>query len=190
MHIDRFGRGAGGKIDKADPAVAVHDGGELIVRSADARHVGTGGEGADLKAAAVVEAEQLLERCRIAVAVRSGGDGYHFADAFLPGQQVGVMLHMADEDHRAFLRDAAEALALPFRQHQPHQPLQLVDRTGCAVAAEEQCIPRTRIHVFSDDLPRFSVSQGHGQTRSVGIGMRVADIGPERFLQGTFDRLI
>ncbi|MNE76485.1 hypothetical protein D3C80_1727240 [compost metagenome] len=116
--------------------MTVHGCGQFGVGGLNSGYVGAGGKGADLETAVPVMEEQLFQGSRVDVAVRSGRHCNDITDSLLPGQQVGMMLHMADEDDRAFLRRTMEALALPLGQLQAHQPLQLVDRAGCAVAAE------------------------------------------------------
>ncbi|MNL47307.1 hypothetical protein D3C87_1700890 [compost metagenome] len=106
MHIDGYIRGAGGKIHKANPAVAVHGSGEPVIGGMDACNIGAGREGTDFEAAVPVEYQQALQLLQISSSVRSGRDGNYIADAFLPGQQIGVMLHVADKNNRAFLRNA------------------------------------------------------------------------------------
>ncbi|MNC32602.1 hypothetical protein D3C75_809640 [compost metagenome] len=190
MHIDGYIWSAGGKIHKANSAVAVHGGSELVIGGLESCNVGAGREGADLEAAVPVEHQQTFQLPQISSSVRSGRHGYDIADALLPGQQIGVMLHVADKNNGAFLRDAHIIFPQPFRKFQAHQPLQLIDCAGGAVAAEEQGILRSGIHMVPDNLPGFVIGQCHGQSGCVRFRMRVADIRPEAVLNFAFNGLI
>ncbi|MNV47594.1 hypothetical protein D3C71_1394670 [compost metagenome] len=66
--------------------MAVHSGSELSIGGLNPCYVGAGSEGANLKAAVPVEAEQIFKCTQIDIAVRASGYRNHIANALLPRQ--------------------------------------------------------------------------------------------------------
>ncbi|MNV56540.1 hypothetical protein D3C71_1488310 [compost metagenome] len=134
VHVDFRIRRARREIDEAQSAVAVHDGGQLSVRRLDAGHVRACGEGADLEPPSPVSLQCGVQLPGVRGAAVAGRQDDHFADRLLPGQQIGMMLHMGDEDNRPLFR-RQNGRAQPLGQPEPEQALELVDRSRRAVAA-------------------------------------------------------
>ena len=190
MHIDAYIRSAGGEIDHADSAVLVHDPRQSVIGRFKARHIGASGKRPHLDLPLAVPVEQPLQVLRVNAPVGPWGNADHFADRFPPGNMVGVVLHMRDEDDRAVpLGHRGQGRRPPAPRHfQSQQTLQLVHRAGHPGPGKQEHIVRSGVDVALDDALRLLVSGGHRRAGQIGMRMRISRERAQLLGQFRFDR--
>ena len=118
-----------------------------------------------------------LEGGEVDVAVGVLGDDDDVRDRLAPRQLVRMVLEGADEDHWALLRRdvRGEPVVVVERRREPQSEDadQLVDRAGCARAAEDDARLVGAPDGVVDDLARVVAQAARLQARARRLGVRV-----------------
>ena len=173
VHVHGYIGCRAGEVHKTIATMAMHDLRNIVVGSADARHIGAGSNGGDLQRPGIVAGHCFFKQGGLYLSPAVGWHHYHIGSSLQPASLIGVMLHMGDKNNRPFFLCQLDILFELLRHPQAQDALQLVHHLSHARSRRNKHIICRSIHMGFYQLPGFLVCLCHKRSRMAGFGVRV-----------------